>query len=302
MAINAWANAASAALSNGNISDGKIAAKHAESLLNKLQKQTFTTNKTTIACYGAVIRTWAAVGQAQRAQTVLEDMVEISERIPLDLIHFNAVLDAWARDLAPERDLDKIISRLSSIHELLMKMDSGGYQSYNVDPDTSSFNHVIRACYAPWTSHQTPEDESTRQKALEIAYDSYSRMNQDYNSSHRPDAHTYAHMFKAIACLKASTTASNPDTHLEKYNFCKTILQACCRDGHLSKSSVWTLRKMFPVEDDLAELLLSQMDHQHGNNMTKEKLLSVPEDSLHACLPAEWSRHSRKYKGLNRQR
>jgi len=302
MAINAWANAASAAVSTGKVSDGQFAADHAEELLKRLQKQMLSTNKTTIACYGAVIRTWASLGRAERAQKVLEEMVEISGRLPLDLIHFNAVFDAWAQDLASVKDVDKLIPRLSGIHDLLMKMDSGGgYQSYNVDPDTSSFNHVIRACYAPWASSRAHSDESTQHEALDIAYDAFTKMNQDYNSSHRPDAHTYAHMFKAVACLLPSTTNTAPDTHSEKYGLLKTTLHACCRDGHLTKSSLWILRKMFPVEDEFAELLLTQMEQHHGD-ISKEKLLSIPEDRLHAFLPDEWSRKGGKNKSLNKHR
>lgn len=304
MAINAWANAASTAVSSGNEPDGQNAAQHAEDLLKKLQKQRLKTSTATIACYGAVIRTWASLGHAERAQTVLEEMVETSERLPLDLIHFNAVLDAWVRNMASTKDLDeeRTISRLSSIRDLSMNMDSrGGYQSFNVNPDTSSFNHVIRACYAPWASSQSAhdDDESTRHQALDIAYDCYTKMSQDYNSPHRPDAHTYTHMFKAIACLLPSKN-TDPDTHSEKYGLCKTLLHDCCRDGHMTKSLVWILRKTLPVEDEFAELFLSEMD---GNgSMNKEKLLSIPEDSLIAHLPEEWGRKGRKFKSLNRHR
>mmetsp|Transcript_13202 Transcript_13202/g.25208 ORF Transcript_13202/g.25208 Transcript_13202/m.25208 type:complete len:228 (+) Transcript_13202:3-686(+) len=226
-------------------------------------------------------------------------MVKISGTIRLDLIHFNAVLDAWARYLAsPTKDNDEVIPKLSSIHNLLLKMDAGG-SGYNVEPHTDSFNHVIRACYAPWTSQDPPGDESTRQKALEIARDSYSK-------TRWPDAHTYAHMFKAVACLLPSSTpnADDPnDTRSDKHHLCRTILESCCRDGHLTKSSVWTLRKMFPPLE-FAELLLSQMDRPQlrGETMTKEKLLAMPEDRLHVFLPAEWSRNGQRFKGLNRLR
>jgi hypothetical protein len=294
MVINAFSNATSAA---GNFTDGQTAARRAEEIIARLKMQAFRPNKTTIACYGAVIRTWAFLGEAERAKRLLEEMVGMSERLPLDPIHFNAVFDVCARDLASEKDLNRAISRLSSIHSLLVKMDSrGGYESINVDPDASSFNHVIRACYSPWTTLRAQDDESSRQKALEIAYDCYSRMSQDYNSSHRPDAHTYTHMFKAVACLHPSS--KDPST--DKYDMCKTILHACCRDGHLTKSSLWTMRKMFPSEDEFAVLILSEMDH-HGD-MNKEKLLRIPEDRLFASLPEEWSRNGRNYKSLNRHR
>jgi len=300
MVVNAWANAASCALSAGKSSDGKIAAKHAEELLRKLQKQTLRTSIATIACYGAVIRTWASLGHPEQAQAVLEEMVEMPGNLPLDLIHFNAVLDAWARNLASSAtDVDMTMARLAGLQDLLTKMAGGvGHQSYNVEPDTSSFNHVIRACYSPWSYSKALGDESNRQNALDIAYDAYLMMSQDYNSSHRPSAHTYAHMFKAIACLLPSAQTDQV-AGPEKYDFCKTIFHACCREGHLSKSSVWTLRKMFSSEN-FAELLLSEMDHPA--NMDKEKLLSISEENLLASLPKEWSRHGRKVKALNRGR
>ena len=67
----------------------------------------------------------------------------------------------------------------------------------------------------------------------------------------------------------------------------------------MSKSSVWTLRKMFSSEN-FAELLLSEMDHPA--NMDKEKLLGISEENLLASLPKEWSRHGRKVKALNKGR
>jgi hypothetical protein len=298
MVINAWSNAASAAVSSSNFIDGQTAAQHGEKIIKILRMQAFRTSKTTIACYGAVIRTWASLGQAERAKGLLEEMVGMSERLPLDPIHFNAVFDACARDLASEKDLSKAISRLSSIRDILINMDSrGGYQSINVDPDASSFNHVIRACYSPWTTSRAQNDDSSRQKALEIAYDCYTRMSQDYNSSYRPDAHTYAHMFKALACLYPSSTM---DPNLDKNGICKTILHACCRDGHLTKSSLWTLRKFFRSEDEFAALIVSEMDH-HGV-MNKDKLLRIPEDRLFISLPEEWSRNGRYHISLNRHR
>jgi hypothetical protein len=298
MVINAWSNATSAAVSAGNFSLGQNAAQHADEMITKLKMQALRSSKTTIACYGAVIRTWASLGKAERAKEMLEEMIGMSERLPLDPIHFNAVFDACARDLASEKDLCKATSRLSSIHDMLIQMDSqGGYQSINVDPDASSFNHVIRACYSPWTTSRSQDDDSSRQKAFEIAYKCYARMSQDYNSSHRPDAHTYAHMFKAIACLQPSPDI---DPNSDKHAICKTIFHACCRGGHLTKSSLWTLRKIFPCEDEFAALILSEMVH-HGD-ISKEMLLRIPEDRLFASLPGEWSQNGRNYKSLNRHR
>lgn len=299
MAINAWANAVTASISTGNVSDGKSAALHAEELLKKLQTQALKTSKSTIACYGAVVRTWSSLGDAEQAQRVLENMVGMSERLPLDVIHFNAVFDVWARNLASESNLDTAILTILSLHDLLLKMkNGGGYESYNVDPDTSSFNQVIRACYAPWGSTRAHDGESIRHKAFDIAYDCYTKLAQNYNSPHRPDAHTYSHMFKAISCLlQPSTIEKQSDKY---YGVCKTIFHECCRDGHLTKSSIWTLRKIFPDEGEFASLLLSEMG-EHGD-MHREKLLMIPEDRLFAYLPHEWSRNGRNNKALNRHR
>ena len=302
MAINAWAYAASFAVSAGNVSDGEIAAERAESLLNTLQKRRLQTSQITIACFGSVIRTWASlsgksrssVGHAARAQAVLEKMVEDAGRIPLDLIPFNAVLDAWARELASTKNYDEAISRMLSMHDMLVRMNTGGdYQSYNVKPDTSSFNHVIRACYAPWVSSRTCGLESAQKKALGIALDTYSIMNKGYNCFHRPDAHTYSHMFKAIACL---LPPKNSESDKERFNLCKPVFEACCRDGHLTKSSLWVLRTMVQNKADFVELLSSQLGHNRGIDV--EKLLSIP-DLLYTHLPVEWSRNGRKYKALN---
>ena len=226
MAINAWANAASAALSAKNVSDGKVAAERAEELLDSLQRQPLTTSKATLACYGAVIRMWGPLGEPKRAQAVLERMVAVSGNLPQDLIHFNTVLDAWAQDLASANDPEKIASRLSSLRDFLHRMNrDGGPGSFNVDPDTSSFNHVIRACYAPWASAKTGGDEGIRQQALEIALDTYSKMREGgYDSPHRPDAHTYTHLFKALACLLPTDEGTDPDARTKRYRHCQAII------------------------------------------------------------------------------
>lgn len=302
MAINAWANAASAAVSAKKIADGMVAARNAEELLGELQKQPLNVSKATLGCYGAVIRTWASVGEAERAQAVLETMAQVSGRLPLDLIHFNAVLDAWAQQLAASKKSEEILPKLSNIRDLLSKMNrNGGAGSFNVDPDTSSFNHVIRACYAPWSAAKTHGDERARRQALETALEVYAKLREGYDSAHRPDAHTYSHMFKAIACLLPTHDKTDDETRATKYEHCQAILRDCCSDGHLAKSSVWIMRKMFPSEDEFAELLLAQMGSR-GDNMTKEKLLGIPEDRLFACLPEEWSQEGRRHKSLNRHR
>jgi len=304
LVINAWSNAALAAISTSNTSDAQIAGQHADAILKKLQLKQMKSTNVTLACYGAVIRTWASLGRPEKAQLILEEMIANSEHLPLDLIHFNAVFEAWANKFTSHRDLkgDEIVSRLLSIRELLLEMNSkGDHQScYNVDADTSSFNQVIRACYAPWQStSKVLNDELTRHEALDIVYDCYIAMSQDYNSPHRPDAHTYGHLFKAISCLLPSTNI-NPETNAHKYKLCSTILHDCCEEGYLTKSALWTLCNMF-TDDVFAKLLLSELGHR-GVNMSKEKFISIPENRLLHFLPKEWSRKGSKYQSLNSHR
>ena len=139
MAMNAYAYVAAAAVSAGNSPHGPMAAKCLDDLLTTLQQQPLGTNATTVACYGVAIRTWASLGNAFRAHAVLEDMIQASGHVRLDLIHFNAVLDAAARELESERDPEKVIAKLSSVRDLLRTMESRGC---NVDPDTSTYNTV----------------------------------------------------------------------------------------------------------------------------------------------------------------
>jgi hypothetical protein len=79
-------------------------------------------------------------------------------------------------------------------------------------------------------------------------------------------------MVKSVACIHP---LSSMDPNSDKNGICKTILHACCRDGHLTKSSLLTLRKILPSEDECAALILSEMDH-HGD-MNMKKLLRIPE-------------------------
>ena len=311
--IDAWARASSVAASKGNISGGQTAAEHAEALLNELQAQRFEYCPITASCFGSAIKAWACLsgksrssgGHAARAQSVLERMVEESNacrrtRGSSDLIHFNSVLDAWVRDLATmasSNKSDNIISIISNVHAMLMKMHKGGYHQYNIEPDTSSFNHVIRACYTPWMSaNKHSDNKSAQSNAMELALDTYRQMGIDNSSLNRADAHTYSHLFKAIACLIPSAS-SDVDNTIERINLCKTVFEACCRDGQLTKTSFWVLRKTFQDESEFIEFLLPQVSSYV--EASKDKLLSIPEGNLFNLLPAEWSRNGRKYNSLN---
>lgn len=314
MAINAWSHAASVALASGDVRRSETAAEQAESLLEMLQSQPLQPRQITLACFGAVIRTWAMLSgrsttsgnYASRAQSLLEKMAKDSNGMPLDLIHVNAVLDAWARELAvvsSSANSNDTVAKLSNLNEILMKMKMGGYrQSFNVEPDASSFNHVIRACYAPWASTRSRNvDDDSRKIALGLAMETYSSMNKGYNSSHRPDAHTYSHMFKAIACLLPQSSSKEDNTTLsERFDACKIIFEDCCRGGYLTKSSFWVVHKMLQGNDEFIELLLSELGRR--GDISKDKLMGMSGDDLYKYLPTEWSRSGRSFGALNRHK
>lgn len=298
MVINAWAHAADAAIRAGNISDANNAANNAEKLLQKLEMQPLETRQIALSCRGSVVRILASLsgipasrgGYAARAQTLLMTMAEESGRLPVDVIYFNAVLDAWARDLS-RKDDDQIMSRLSTPFALLMGLIDG---KYNAAPDNSSFNHVIRALYTPWTSRQNIVKDWDQRKAWEMAFYVYSKMADKRHGACRPDAHTYAHMFKAIACLWPKATAAASD---ERWILCKNIFHSCCQDGQLTKTSFWVLSTLLE-RSELMDLLSNEM---RDFNTTKQ-LHQISKDRLYAQMPAEWSRNGRNCKSLNRHK
>ncbi|KAK1745494.1 hypothetical protein QTG54_003418 [Skeletonema marinoi] len=296
MVINAMSHAANSALKAGNISDAKNAAINAEELLQKMELQPLETRQIALSCRGSVVRIWASLSgmsgshdYAARAHTLLMNMAEEAGHLPIDVIYFNVVLDAWARDLS-RKDTGQAMSRLSKPRALLMDLIGG---KYNAMPDNSSFNHVIRACYAPWASRQNVEEDEDRRNAWEMAFDVYSRMAERHHGACRPDAHTYTHMFKAIACLWPKNTAKSSD---ERVALCKNIFQSCCQDGQLSKTSFWVISTLLE-SSELMDLLSHELrDH---NIMIKGGL---NPDRLYTQMPAEWSRNGRNVKSLNRHK
>eukprot|EP00985_Skeletonema_marinoi_P005046 scaffold2183_cov185-Skeletonema_marinoi.AAC.2 len=296
MVINAMSHAANSALKAGNISDAKNAAINAEELLQKMELQPLETRQIALSCRGSVVRIWASLSgmsgshdYAARAHTLLMNMAEEAGHLPIDVIYFNVVLDAWARDLS-RKDTGQAMSRLSKPRALLMDLIGG---KYNAMPDNSSFNHVIRACYAPWASRQNVEEDEDRRNAWEMAFDVYSRMAERHQGACRPDAHTYTHMFKAIACLWPKNTAKSSD---ERVALCKNIFQSCCQDGQLSKTSFWVISTLLE-SSELMDLLSHELrDH---NIMIKGGL---NPDRLYTQMPAEWSRNGRNVKSLNRHK
>lgn len=297
MVINAMAHAADSALNAGNISDAEIAATNAENILQKMELQPLETRQIALSCRGGVVRIWASLsgmsgsrgGYAARAQTLLMKMVEEAGHLPIDSIYFNVVLDAWARDLS-RKDMDQVMSRLSMPRALLVDLIEG---KYNATPDSSSFNHVIRACYAPWASRQNVGEDVDRRNAWETAFDIYSRMTERRHGACRPDAHTYTHMFKALACLWPRSTAESSD---ERVAVCRNIFQSCCKEGQLTKTSFWVLSTALE-SSEFMDLLAHELRDQ---DVTKQ--LDRNPDHLYAQMPAEWSRNGRSYKSLNRHK
>lgn len=295
MAINAYANAASILSTAGDRKSSIYAAKQAEQLLAKLEEQHWQSRQIAVYCFAAVDRTWANLSSKTKttdshaacSHAVIEKMVELSKGLPLDLLPFNAVLDAWVRELATMQrtsSSDIISATLSNMHFFLMSMAG---DEYNVHPDTSSFNHMIRGCYAPWGSRggARVEDESCRQ-ALDIALDAYSRMNRGYNKAHRPDAHTFLHLFKAIDFLVT--------IDVERFRLFKTLFEDCCEQGLLSKTSFWVAHSAFRRDEEFTKMLSSV------TAIRKEELSNMPGDELFPLLPAEWSRRGGRIQSMNR--
>lgn len=297
MVINAMAHAANSALKAGNISDAENAAIAAEELMQKMELQSLETRQIVLSCRGSVVRIWASMsgmpgsrgGYAARAQTLLMKMAEEAGQLPIDDLYFNVVLDAWARDLS--KGTDQVMSRLSKPRALLIDLIEG---KYNAMPDNSSFNHVIRACYAPWASKKNKAEDGDRMNAWETAFEIYSRMAERRYGACRPDAHTYTHMFKAIACLWPKVATKSSD---ERLAMCRSIFRSCCQDGQLSKTSFWVLSTLIE-SSELMGILSDELECY--NIMTKD--LHRNPDRLYTQLPAEWSKNGRNVKSLNRHK
>lgn len=307
IAIDAWAHAASISVAKGDISGGQAAAKKAQDLLNELQHQRFEFCSISASCFGSAIKAWSSLSgksedgeYANRAEDVMHQLIEASQSFrglyaPLDIIHFNNVFDAWARELAaikPDKSRGSVASVVTNMQHAIKQMR----ECSNIQPDTSSFNHIIRACYAPWAARGEIGRDDNRSQAMGLAVKAYMEMTKDGNNVYRPDAHTYVHMFKAIACLLPSDSLSSDD-YAEKLVLCKTIFESCCREGQMTKSAFWVLSKLFRDENEFLDFLLPQLSGYV--EVSKDRLLRLKDESLYKFLPSEWSRHGRNYKSLN---
>ena len=298
LVINAFAHAANAATKAGNISDAENAANTAEELLKRLEEQSLETRQIALLCRGNVVRILASLaglttsqsGYAARAQTLLTTMAGEAGQLPIDVIYFNAVLDAWARDLS-RKDTDESMNLLSRPHTLLMELIGG---KYNTIPDNSSYNHVIRALYAPWTSRQKIGKEEDRRKAWDMVFSVYSIISERHRGSCMPDAHTYLHMFKALACLWPTDKSTSSD---ERLVLCRDIFHSCCQNGQLTKTAFWVI-STFLTPSTLMDLLA----HEMGEQDVPKQLQHIPADLLYTHIPAEWSRNGRNCKSLNRHK
>lgn len=362
--LNAWKNAASAAVSEGDASNGRRAAERAEEVLDllltthRLPQGTATARKeqhghshaTRMVCLGSVVEAWACLSgaegsrgdEAERAQNVLDTTLDMDSRsqseaaAAMDLIPFNAVLDAWVRNIGAGGRGDSlsdndVIDKIARVQDMLHRMDGGrdggggasdDYEPYFVDADASSFNHAIRASYAPWTLgrvrlyNNADAERRVRGEALEMALDAYHRLSRGrersdddgyVNHQHRrPDAHTYAHMFKAIACLLPPEGEADASQKETRVRLCKDIFQSCCQDGQLTRTLLFVLRRVLRNdEDDLREMLQLAPRRREGSgteddgnvNATKLREGDMPQDLRD--LPQEWSQQGRRVRALN---
>ena len=296
MVINAYAGAAALMAYPLSIH----AAKQAEELSRELIKQPPQHVDIAISCLGIVARTWARlsgnpgfkskVRHSDQAYGAIEKMVELSNGMRLDILPFNAVLDAWARELAAIQKQHKsqdAIATLTKMHEFLMRMLGEHKRPFNVNPDRSSFNHMIRACYVPYESKSLQVDVNTLRQALEFALNTYSQMN---HSTHRPDAHTYLHLLKAIHHLVPGDENDNP----RRFKLLKSIFEDCCDHGYLTKTTFWTVHSNFHKDQEYIDLLHSL------TGINRDQLRTMHADQLFTLLPREWSRFGCRVKALNK--
>lgn len=296
MVVNAYSGAA--ALMPYHLSIH--AAKQAEEVSREMVDRFPQNVDIVISCLGIVARTWARlsgnpgikskVRHSDQAYLAIEKMVELSNGMQLDIIPFNAVLDACVRELATmkrKNNTQDVIATLAKMHAFLMRMLGEHEQPFNVTPDKSSFNHMIRACYTPFESKSAHFDDNTLKQVLELALDTYSQMN---HSVYRPDAHTYLHLLKAIHYL----VPANGSDDSRRIKLLKTMFEDCCEHGHLTKTTFWIVHPHFCEDQDYIDLLHSL------TGVHKDQLSTMHADRLFTLLPREWSRFGSRVKSLNR--
>lgn len=294
MSINAFANAVSAMSYPLSIH----AAKQAEELLTLMMDQPLQNREIATSCFGIVARIWASLSgnptsrskvrrHADQAHDIIKSMIEVSDGLSLDLLPFNATLDAYARELSaiPElKNPEDILVTLSKMHNLLTWM-----RDYNqIAPDASSYNHVIRACYAPFQSKSDIFDDNTRQQVLDLVLGTYSQLN---HSTVRPHAHTYLHLLKAINYLLPADRSDSA----HRFRLIKGMFEDCCEHGHLTKTTFWTVHSMLGKDSELVDFL-------HSLTGIDKARLNDNADRLFPTLPREWSRFGCKIKTLNKNK
>lgn len=300
MAINSYVNAATVLVSSGDYPHSVNAAKQADELLSKMKEQPVHSTQIALSCCAAVARTWAELSgmpkvrskYANHAHSVIEKMVDISNGMPLELLPFNAVLDAWARELAlieQQQNPESIMAKLSKMHDFLMRMTGHHDKPFNVHPDRSSFNHMIRACYAPFGSNSVKFDDAARHHILALVLETYAEMNA---STHHPDAHTYLHLIKAINHI----VPKDENNATERFKLFKTMFEDCCDHGHLTKTTFWYSHTTFGNTEEYSDLLYSL------TGFNKQQINEINADELYTMLPREWSRFGCRVTSLNKKR
>lgn len=300
MTINSCVNAASRLFSAGDYPHAVHAIKQAESLLEKMTDRPVESREIAISCFGAVARAWAdlsgnpkhevQVSLVDRAHGIIEKMTKVSNGMHLELLPFNAVLDAWARELATRPRLqnsEHIIATLSNMHDFFMRMVGEHEMSFNVTVDRSSFNHMLRACYAPLTSKSKCVSDTVLRQILDLVLDIYSQMN---HSTYRPDAHTYLHLLKATNYL---LSADGSDAS-RRSKLSRTLFQDCCEHGQLTGTTFWFANTAFSKDPEFIHMLHSL------SGVDKEQLSNTSADRLYRLMPSEWSRFGHRVKSLNK--
>ena len=160
-----------------------------------------------------------------RAEALLQEMKQVSGNKP-NLIHWNAVLDAYAKSPYPDKTL--------SIRRLWDEVAS----SHDIVPDIISYNTVLAAA-----ANSFGKDEKVKRNCLTLAFEIFGKIQKDKGV--RPTSLTYHYVFKVIRKFMPAGT--------KRFEFTSRIFQYCCNDGcinqhilhqllqHLSEEEVRTL-------------------------------------------------------------
>lgn len=192
MVINAWAKSNS----------GVEAATQAENLLYQMkQKKKDYNTEPNVVTYGSVIHCWAKsrnAQAAQKAEQILKDMMEQyhttkDPNVAPNTQVFNTVINAWANhnkgsSLFTSNSIDNKAAalRAMAILEEMKKMASSSSTRIDCQPDTITFNTVIKAITNSGGGAQAArESEKLLNRMWQLYYE-------DGQSNAKPDVITYS--------------------------------------------------------------------------------------------------------------